>query len=331
MNNQPTQASKQNESYTPKSKSFFSQIKSYLSPKKYLPFLLSAAIASSGCTALFKPTPKINGNDYIRTTKQGTLETSVIEFEKENAKITLFNMIHISPKESDYYEQIKKRLKNYDIVLYEGITEGEHTLANKILIEPFKYPMGIGIWMVNYSTRKFGSLKHQNEGLNSEQKHKNKWINSDSTCAEMQKIVDKRNNLPVVFLYNLLTLPRELIISTLLTLPTPFQYVDKKATSLILSKKEYEKRFRTKLWNDLIEDINEDSKKANKDFEYEMMVDYRNNGLLKTLDKTLKKYRGDKELDIAIIWGAAHGSGIEKGLLEREFKKKPNKNWLKVD
>jgi hypothetical protein len=89
----------------------------------FLP-LAPAAAQKPGARDVVEAVLSKDGPDYIRFhrgKKRSSLDTRVTRFRTEDAKleIALFAAVHIA--DASYYENLQKKLKGFELVLYEGV------------------------------------------------------------------------------------------------------------------------------------------------------------------------------------------------------------------
>ncbi len=142
---------------------------------------------------LLEKTQKLS--DFMRVTKlEGkrhpqSLETAIVHFEDNEKKVTvdLVAAVHIGDKE--YYEELNKRFKKYDAVLYELVAENGMVPMKKSEVDPAKQNLLSAFQSTMGQTLK---LDFQLEHIDYSAKN---FVHADLSPAEFARRVDERGDV----------------------------------------------------------------------------------------------------------------------------------------
>lgn len=205
-------------------------------------------------------------------------------------EVDIFPMIHVGS--ASYYEEIKRKLDNYDFIIFEGVKSSR----SRFITASYRY----------LTRSKRLGLVTQSKGLPLKQ-FKEKLIHGDVNTLEFdnnwKKIPFYQRVLilvisPLYGLYMMLTASRESISKNL-------EFDDLLSRREILKSDENYKE----LDNAIIHDR-----------------DYK---LIGVLQETLKEKEG-KEIKLSVIYGARHMRAITQFLIDKYNYKVKESNWLTV-
>ena len=262
---------------------------------KALIFLILLLTFSCQSTVSKSKDKKRSYLSYYDNNGTAQLKTRVVSFHhpSSNKQVIVVGMIHLG--QQSFYDQVDQVCESADLVLSEGI-RGRGNLSPLFFSD--YYSLSSAERLAELTALKLQNLTHQ--------KH---WRNADITLEHLDK-----KYLEAFF--QLATTP--LIVAT-----SEIYFLSAWLTDLAVSPFPRLQKSRRHARRKLIFSKSEEAARLSAQIN-PAVIDKRNIYLLNKLDLHLNKHQ-----KIVLPWGAAHGLGIEKGILERGFEIK-NDSWLEV-
>lgn len=252
------------------------------------------------------PAEATKATDFIRVERGGEnvlLQPAAATYEKEGVKVTLLGAVHIADKA--YFDDLNKRFKTYDRVLFEMIG-GENLGAAAKSDEPKADAEKPGLSALGDVYKMVSSfLKLADQKTEIDYTAKN-FVHADLTMAEFQKLQEDRG---------------ESLLGFAMNAAKNADPKDQPSTMALMTALMSGKTNQAKL---LLMDALAGGDEAMAGIvQQSVIITDRNNKAIKVLDNQIAK--GHKNL--AIFYGAAHFPDMEKNLLGKGYKKS-RLEWL---
>lgn len=255
---------------------------------------------------------KIEHVRVVKEPQRELLQTSIVSLEKNGVSLDLIGAVHIADKV--YYEQLNEKFKSYDRVLFEmvggeklGIQEGENEKADDPKNTEHKKNKLSGLHDIYTLAADTLKLTGQAEIVDY---HAKNFVHADMTMEEFSEKQEARHES---FLTLILKAQLQAILS-----PPKVKQPD--ASALIYA---YLAKDADIMKLQLIDTLGAADDQVGLFTGETVIVTDRNEHCLNVLEKQAAE--GHKK--IAIFYGAAHLSGMEKSLTEKGWKVK-TRDWL---